>query len=175
MALYACSGYDADSFLTTQTKFAEVFGEPEKCYADYGTQILSRANRIESTTGTEARKTQRVITATGCKGRNGEAEGTIRSVRRTLVCVLEKGGKYMDFQEMNEILKRVGEILNRRLLLVEVGQDDQYYAITAADLLLRRASGAPVGTEEQTFRETEEEVREMLTTPEKLARRWWEE
>ena len=81
----------------------------------------------------------------------------------------------MDFQEMNEILKRVGEILNRRLLLVEVGQDDQYYAITAADLLLRRASGAPVGTEEQTFRETEEEVREMLTTPEKLARRWWEE
>ena len=155
-------------------QFAAVYGEPEKCYADYGNQILAGANRLESTTGTEARKTQRVFTATGCKGRNGEAEGTIRSVRRTLVCVLEKGGKYMDFQEMNEILKRVGEILNRRLLVVEVGQDDQYYAITAADLLLGRASEAPAGTEGPTFRETEEKVKETLTAPEKLAREWWE-
>ena len=76
----------------------------------------------------------------------------------------------MDFHEVNATLKRVGEILNRRPLVVKVGQDDQYYAITAADLLLGRASEAPAGTEEQTFRETEEEVREMLTAPEKLAR-----
>ena len=81
----------------------------------------------------------------------------------------------MDFHEVNATLKRVGEILNRRLLVVEVGQDDQYYAIKATDLLLRRASEAPAGTEEQTVRETKEEGREMLTTPEKLARVWWEE
>ena len=81
----------------------------------------------------------------------------------------------MDFHEVNATLKRVGEILNRRLLMLEGGQDDQYYAITAADLLLKRPSEASAGTEEQTFRETEEEVREMLTAPEKLARVWWEE
>ena len=81
----------------------------------------------------------------------------------------------MDFQEAEATLKREGEVFNRRLLVVEVGQDDQHHASTAADLLLRRASEAPAGTEEQTFRETEEEVREMLTAPEKLARGWWEE
>ena len=37
VALYACPGYNADSFLATQTKFAAVYGEPEKCYADHGT------------------------------------------------------------------------------------------------------------------------------------------
>ena len=159
MALYACPGYDADSFLTTQTKFTAVYGEPEKCYADYVTQILAGANWLESTTGTGAKKTQWVFTATGCKGRNGAAEVTIRSARRTLARVLEKGGKYMDFHQVYATLKRVGEILNRRLLVVEVGQGNQYYSITAADLLLRRASEVPAGTEEQTFRETEEEVR----------------
>ena len=63
--------------------------------------------------------------AMGCKGRNGEAEGTIRSSMRTLACILEKKGKYMDFQEVNVTFKRVGDILNRRLLIVEVAQDDQ--------------------------------------------------
>ena len=57
----------------------------------------------------------------------------------------------MDFHEVDATLRRVGEILNRRLLVVEVGQDDQYYAITAADLLLGRASEAPAGTEEPTL------------------------
>ena len=81
----------------------------------------------------------------------------------------------MDFQEVDATLRRVGEILNRRPLVVKVGQDDQYYTITAADLLLGRASEAPAGTEEPTFRETDEEVKEMITAPEKLAREWWEE
>ena len=31
VALYACTGYDADSFLAMQTKFAAVYGKPEKC------------------------------------------------------------------------------------------------------------------------------------------------
>ena len=61
----------------------------------------------------------------GCKGRNGEAEGTIRSSMCTLACILEKKGKYMDFQEVNVTFNRVGDILNRRLLIVEVAQDDQ--------------------------------------------------
>ena len=88
MALYACPGYDADSFLATQTKFAAVYGEPEKCYADHGTQILAGAKRLGSTTGTGAKKTQWVFTATGCSWRNGAAEVTIRSARRTLAHVL---------------------------------------------------------------------------------------
>ena len=58
VALYACPGYDADSFLTTQTKFTALYGEPEKCYTDYGTHILAGANRLESNTGTGARKTE---------------------------------------------------------------------------------------------------------------------
>ena len=37
----------------------------------------------------------------------------------------------------------MGEILNRRPLVVRVGQDNQYYAITAEDLLMGRASEAP--------------------------------
>ena len=52
----------------------------------------------------------------------------------------------MDFLEVDTTLRRVGEILNRRPLVVKVGQDDQYYAITATDLLLGRASEAPPGT-----------------------------
>ena len=64
--LYACPGYNADSFLATQTKFAAVYGESENCYADHGTQILAGAKRLGSITGTGARKTQWVFTATGC-------------------------------------------------------------------------------------------------------------
>ena len=109
MALYACPGYDAESFLATQTKFAAVYGEQEKCYADHGTQILAGAKRLGSTTGTGARKTQWVFTATGCSWRDGAAEVTIRSARRTLAHILEKGGKKMDFHEVDATLRRVGE------------------------------------------------------------------
>ena len=65
--LYACPGYDSDSFLATQTKFAAVYGVPEKCYADHCTQILAGAKMLESPTGTEARKTKWVFRATGCR------------------------------------------------------------------------------------------------------------
>ena len=47
--------------------------------------------------------------------------------------------------------------------------------ITAADLLLGRASEAPTGTEDPAFREADEEVKDMLTAQEKLAREWWVE
>ena len=116
-----------------------------------------------------------MFTATGCSWRNGAAEVMIRSARRTLAHVLEKGGKHMDFHEMDATLRRVGDILNRRPVVVKVGQDDQYYAITPADLLLGRLSEAPACTEEPTLRKTDEEVKEMLTAQEKLAREWWEE
>ena len=43
--------------------------------------------------------------------------------------------------------------------MVKEGQDNQYYAITPADLLLGKASEAPSSTEEPILRETE----------------WWEE
>ena len=56
----------------------------------------------------------------------------IRSERHTLAHVLEKGGKKMDFHEVDATFRRAGEILNRRPLVVKVGQDNQYYAITAA-------------------------------------------
>ena len=49
----------------------------------------------------------------------------------------------MDFHKVDAALRRVGEILNRRPLVVRVGQDNQYYAITAEDLLMGRASEAP--------------------------------
>ena len=107
MALYTCPRYDSDSFLATQTKFTAVYGETEKCYADHGTQILAGANRLGSTTGTGATKTQLVFTATVCSWRNVAAEVTIRSKRRTLAHVLDKGSKHIDFH-------KVGDILNRR-------------------------------------------------------------
>ena len=125
VVLYECPGYDADSFLAIQTKFTAVYGEPEKCYADHGTQILVGAKRLGSTTGTGTKNTPWVFTAMGCSWTNGAAEVTIRSARRTLAHMLEKGGKNMDFHEVDAILRRVGEILNRRPLVVKVGQDDQ--------------------------------------------------
>ena len=76
----------------------------------------------------------------------------------------------MDFHEVDATIRRVGKILNRRPLVVKVGQDNQYYAITAADLLLGRTSEATKGTEDPAFREADEEVKEMLTAQEKLAR-----
>ena len=57
--------------------------------------------------------------------------------------------------KVDTTLRRVGEILNRRPLVVKVGQDDQYYAITPADLLFGKASEAPSSTEEGTLRETD--------------------
>ena len=36
VALYACPGYDTDSFLATKTKFTSVYGEPEICYTNHG-------------------------------------------------------------------------------------------------------------------------------------------
>ena len=57
--------------------------------------------------------------------------------------------------KVDATLRRVGEILNRRPLLVKVGQDDQYYAITPADLHLGKVSETPSSiTEEGTLRET---------------------
>ena len=63
-----------------------------------------------------SKKTQWIFTATGCCWRNG--------ARHTLANVLEKGGRHMNFHEVDSTLRRVGEILNRRPLVIRVGQDD---------------------------------------------------
>ena len=68
----------------------------------------------------------------------------------------------MNFHDVDATLRRVGEILNRRPLMVKVGQDDQYYAITQADLLLGKASEGPSSTDEPIHWETDEEVKEIL-------------
>ena len=99
--------------------------------------------------------------------------------RHTLAHVLDKGGRHMNFHEVNSTIRRVGEILNRRYLVVKVGQDNQYYSIIPADLLLGKAAEAlspaeaPSPAEKPVLREADEEVREMLTAHERLAREWW--
>ena len=154
-----------------------MYGEPDKCYADHGAQILAGASKLGGATGagTGVGKAQWVFTATGCSWRNGAAEVTIRSARHTLAHVLDKGGRHMNFHEVDSTLRRVGEILNRRPLVVKVGQDDQYYSITPADLLLGKAAEAPSSTVERVLREADEEVREMFTAQKRLAREWGRE
>ena len=92
-ALYACPGYDTKNFLATHTKFTSVYGDPSRCYADHGSQLVAGSKALDwaqvAREGGE-KKTEWIFTAMGCSWRNGAAEIMILSANRTLFHVLQK-------------------------------------------------------------------------------------
>ena len=176
VAIYCCPGYSTKDFLATHGKFTATYGDPSKCYADHGTQIVAGAKELDWTKVTGqggAKRTEWVFTARGCSWRNGAAEVMIRSARRTLGHVLERNGQDLDFHQADAALRRVGDILNHRPLTIRASTEEEFYAITPADLLLGRATDQPEDRKRPDFREQDEEISRMLPTQEQVAREWW--
>ena len=176
-ALYAVPGYDTRNFLTAYGKFTAVYGNPQRCYADHGTQITAGARVLdweEVRRSGSVRKTEWIFTPKGCSWRNGAAEVTIRSARRTLAHVLQRN-TMLDFHEADAALHRVGEILNKRPLAVRMSTEDSYHAICPADLLLGQASEAPQDFREPEVEEQDTTALKMISAQEEVAREWWAE
>ena len=176
VAIYCCPGYSTRDFLATHKKFRETYGEPSKCYADHRTQITTGAKELDWSKVTDqggARKTEWVFTAKGFIWRNGAAEIMIRSSRRTLSHLLERNGRDLDFHQADATMRQVEDILNHRPLTIREATEEQFYAITPADLLLGRAINQPEDTREPDFKEQNEEISRMFPIQEKVTREWW--
>ena len=66
VAIYCCPGYSTRDFLATHGKLTATYGDPVKCYADHGTQIVAGAKELDwaKVTGQGgARRTEWVLTA----------------------------------------------------------------------------------------------------------------
>ena len=181
VALYATPGYSTDTFLSSHLKFTSTYGEPEKCYSDHGPQLTAGAarleldwNQVKQEGGT---RTEWIFTPKGCSWRNGQAEVCIRSARRSLQHLLPKYDT-LDFHEFDGVLHRVAFIINSRPLAVRSSGEQEFYSITANDLLLGRAS-RPRGLQTEPGggldlgEEDDETAGATLTAQEEVARAWW--
>ena len=107
-----------------------------------------------------------MFTAKGCSWRNGAAE-------RTLSHLLERNVHDLDFHQADGTMRRVGDILNHRPLIIRAATKELFYAITPADLFLGRATDRPEDTIEPGFKEQDEKISRMLPIQEQVAREWW--
>ena len=68
VAIYCCPGYSTKDFFATHGKFTATYGEPSKCYADHGTQLIAGAKELDWSKVTcqgRAKRTEWVFTAKG--------------------------------------------------------------------------------------------------------------
>ena len=70
-------------------------------------------------------------------------------------------------------LQLFSNILNHRPLTIRAATEEQFYAITPADLLLGRATDQPEDTREPDFKEQEEEIFRKLPIQEQVVWEWW--
>jgi hypothetical protein len=174
VAMFASPGYDTKTFLVTYSKFTSTYNSPRRCYADHGPQIKAGAEAPDweevKQRGGEA-GTDWIFTAKGCSWRNGAAERAIRMARHTLLQLLQKN-QTLDFHELEALLARAAFLINSRPLSVRLTGVDEYYSITANDLLLGRAVRSPADLERLGLGE-EQDLEAMVGQQEETARAWW--
>ena len=182
IAVWACPGYDTQTFLETHARHTAVYGNLQLIISDHGSQLIAASkdlrdweNVLEKTgrVGTSWKFTER-----GCAWRNGLSERAIGLVKSSLKR-MEVNLRDLNLFQLETLFLRISMTVNRRPITVRVFSEADYHAITPADLLLGRASSLSEPKPNIDFWLEEREVGEWAAKgTEKISRilqAWWKD
>ena len=168
VSLWACPGYDTDSFHLAHTKQVSVYGEPRIVLSDQGTQLRRAAKDLidweQIAHKTAKQGTVWKFTPPACPWRNGQAERSIAIAKRILVRVVGKEA-VLNYAELETLFVRVGALMNSRPLSARINSDGYWLPICPRDLLHGRATGL----EDRLTFQVEQEA-DTVNVPRKLER-----
>ena len=181
VAIFGCPGYSTEVFLDTHRKFEAIYtpgSHPARVYCDHGTQLIAAAEQInweEVQSKEGGAKTEWVLTPKGCSWRNGSCERGIRAAKHSLQNILQTGCR-LDFHQLDCTFHQIAAILNTRPLSVRRANEDRFYSICPADVLLGRAAQAQTYPDQLRMEDDEEEGLERAFSHQKqVVDAWWKE
>ena len=182
IAIWTCPGYDAHSFLDTHTWHTAVYGDPLFAVSDHGSQIVAASRDLADwgivVSATSKAGTQWRFTEKGCAWRNGIAERAIGMIKSSILHLPTEVGN-MNIMQLETALLRLSMIINRRPIAVRNFAEDDFHAITPADLLLGRATGRLRQKFHEGFLDKETEAADLVPNTqgkvELLVEAWWQQ
>ena len=180
VAVWSCPGYDTKTFLETHARHTAIYGHPKLAISDHGSQLVAAAKTFQDwqqvLDKTGKMGTSWKFTERGCAWRNGLSERAIGLVKSSLKH-MEKNIQDLNVLQLETLLLKISMIINRRPIAARVFSEDDYHAITPADLLLGRATSLGETKANAEFWLQEREVGEWankgVETLNAIAHAWW--
>ena len=180
VAVWCVPGYDAVSFLETHKRHTAIYGVPRVIISDHGSQLMLASKQLQGWSKTrdalDEMGTEWRFTETGCSWRNGLAERAIQQIKKTFLHLAPAMGELTVLQ-LETLFLQAAMIANRRPISARVICEDEWYAITPADLLLGRATEGMLSGIDSSFWAMESEVAEALPNIKgrlnALVNQWW--
>ena len=180
VAVWAVPGYDAKMFLETHSRHTAIYGAPQIALSDHGSQLVVAAKEMEDWERVRSafakNGTNWKFTKTGCSWRNGLAERAIKLIKGTLMHLSPELGN-LNVLQLETVFLQASMIANRRPIAARSVTQEDYYAITPADLLLGRATDGMLKAVDEKFWLQEQEaadlapeIRGKLQT---IVHSWW--
>ena len=173
--LLGTPGYDKKTFVTTHSRFCNLYGPPDLCIVDPGPNLVAAAERPDWKEVAQASgwsNTEWMITPKGSHWRAGQVERVVGMAKQCLHRLLSGHTFTGDFHQLESLLARICWLLNSRPVAAHSVTETDFHVITPNDIILGRAA-RPRG-----LVPTQEELEEVdlplkaLTHMETVARTW---
>merc|ERR1711867_140507 len=141
ISIWLAASYNSHDFLQCLKRQVAVYGMPEQIQSDQGSQLATAASDLKEW-ALFAEEVAKVgvewsFTPVGCAWRNGQAERAIGIAKKCLKLQVERF-ELLSYAELETALLEVAAICNRRPLAVRAYDDDTFFPVSPADLLLGR-------------------------------------
>ena len=173
ISIWLAAGYSSLDFLNCLRKQIAIYGTPRKILSDQGSQLSCAASELKEwgafVEGARECGVEWVFTPAGCAWRNGQAERAVGLAKHCLRQQVE-AHELLSFTELESAVLEVAAIVNKRPLTVRLYEDDEFFPVCPADLLLGRM-GAYLGTREEIVDEVA--WPERVKHVDKFVTAWW--
>ena len=178
VSLWLAPSYSAEGFMLCFNKQSAIYGRPASVLSDKGSQLVSAGKEVQEWekwgSQVQATGTTWQYTPTACPWRNGQAERCVGLAKHTLSHLVNKH-QLLNFAELEAVLLRVAEIINRRPLAIRDYSEADFHAVCPGDLLLGRIYGYQPAVPEEILGEDDQiKMLVRLAKVETLVKVWWQ-
>ena len=112
VSLDITSNYSSQALMMAIRRFIAIRGSPREIFSDLGSQLVGVRNYLKKVSSEEDGNIKWHFHPSDAPWYNGCSEALIKSVKRTLLCVI--GDQIMTFSELQTVMVEVSNILNNR-------------------------------------------------------------
>ena len=173
--LMGTPGYDTKTFVTTHSRFCNLYGPPDLCIVDPGPNLVAAAERPDWKEVAQASgwaNTEWLITPKGSHWRAGQVERVVGIAKQCLHRLLSGHTFSGDFHQLESLLARICWLLNSRPVAAHSVTETDFHVITPNDIILGRAARPRGLVPSQEELEEVDLPLKALTHMETVARTW---